>query len=68
MDPNLGSVDGMGAIDSMAFHALRQDQLRFNLEISYQMKLKMNDKLYMEKRQHSDYVKPARSENVLYRE
>jgi len=39
----------------------------FAAEIQTQMKLKMLDKQNFEKREQSDYVKPAMSENLMYR-
>ena len=61
------TAEGKEAISSLAFSELLADQKTFDWEISYQMKLKANDKLTMEKRSKSDFVKPARSENILYR-
>lgn len=52
--------------DAAYADAQRESKI-FDAEISYQLKMKIQDKLYFEKRENSDYLKPSRSENVMFR-
>ena len=60
--------EGRNALAESALEEFNQDHKLFDFEIQYQMKMKMNDKFNMEKRERSDFVKPATSENLLYRD
>lgn len=66
-DVNVATINGKAqAMDYLQSIFQKEEEL-FAAEIQTQMKLKMNDKLYFEKREQSDYVKPAMSENLMYR-
>lgn len=47
---------------------LQGDSATFDFEIQYQLKLKQNEFLNFQKRSQSDFVKPARSENLQFRQ
>lgn len=62
------SEEGKRKLADFAVQELRRDQKRLDRELSQQLKMKMQRKLHGEKRQMKDFVKPARSENLLYRQ
>ena len=65
---NFMTPEGKAQLADAAFNETRQDAKRFEAEIAFQLKMKMNDKLYFEKREKSDFVKATRSENLMFRQ
>lgn len=51
-----------------SYDQLLQNIKQFDLEISMQMKLKINDKIMFEKKEKQDFVKLGRSETSVYRD
>lgn len=60
--------EGKRQLADLAVDELRRDQRRLDLELAYQLKMKIQQKTHGEKRELKDFVKPARSENLLYRQ
>lgn len=67
--PNMNpfTVEGRRGLDDLAFTDLLSNKAQLDEEIAYQLYHKMHDKLHREKRQAKDFIKPAMSENLLYR-
>lgn len=64
---NAFSPTADAAADNQAYDQFMQDSERFDIEIQYQLKMKMNDKEMYTKLQKSDLLKPSMSENVMFR-
>ena len=66
-DVNVNTINGKAQAMDHVQKMFQSEEAQFAAEIQTQMKLKMLDKLNFEKREQSDYVKPAMSENLMYR-
>lgn len=62
------TVEGKRQLADFTAEELRRDQKRADRELAYQLRMKIQRKIHSEKRQKTDFVKPARSENLLYRQ
>jgi len=60
-------LESRAAADA-AFHELLKDKGRFDAEVQEQIALKIRDKQQFGKLTEQDLVKPARSENLMYRD
>jgi len=52
----------------MAFEDSVSNHRTMEWEINHQLKMRINDRVNMTKRTQQDFIKPRRSENVLYRQ
>lgn len=68
--PNMNpfTIEGRNALEEVAYADLLKNKAQIEEEIAYQLHQKIMDKLTREKRQAKDFIKPARSENLLYRQ
>lgn len=70
---SLGGADpftkeGQDLLRRAAMDELLEDQDTFAREIAYQIKCKRNDKLNHSALKKSDFLKPAKSENIVFRD
>lgn len=67
LDVNINTINGKAQAMDHVIKMFQQEEDLFAAEIQTQLKLKMIEKRNFEKRDQSSYVKPAMSENLMYR-